>query len=71
MQSVKDCSVTEAMTHGDVDQASFAKYTAIQTIKNPEIGGYGQVFEDIWNRSGVSTRSHLLLVLANGHLVKR
>ena len=40
--SKKDRSITEAMTHDDIDLASCTQYTAIQMIKNPEIEGYEQ-----------------------------
>ena len=40
--SRKDRSITEAMMRDDIDLASRAQYTAIQTIKNPEIEGYRQ-----------------------------
>ena len=42
VQSVKDRSVTEAMTNYDVGLVSRAQYTAIQTIKNYKIEGYRQ-----------------------------
>ena len=38
--SKKDHSVIEAMMHDDVDLASRAQYTAIQTIKIREIEGH-------------------------------
>ena len=42
VQSVKDRSVTEAMTNYDVGLVSRAQYIAIQTIKNCKIEGYRQ-----------------------------
>ena len=51
MQSVKDCSVIEAMTNYDVGPVSRAQYVAIQTIKNRKIEGYreDEVRELLWH----------------------
>ena len=46
--SKKDRSITEAMMRDDIDLASRAQYTAIQTIKSPEIEGYGQRKVSFW-----------------------